>query len=57
MGNIRRLAPGEVAPSGLPDVHGVVHRLRPADLAKLTDMEHEYRCWACMHSSCGSYLL
>ena len=45
MGNIRQLAPGEVAPSGLPDVHGVAHRLKPADVAKLTDMEHEYR-WA-----------
>ncbi len=43
MGNIRQLAPGEVAPSGLPDVHGVAHRLKPADIAKLTDMEHEYR--------------
>ena len=43
MGNIRQLAPGEVAPSGLPDVHGVAHRLNPADMAKLTDMEHEYR--------------
>ena len=44
MGNIRRLAAGEAAPSGLPDVHGVAHRLKPVDLAKLTDMEHEYRC-------------
>ena len=43
MGNIRQLAPGEVAPSGLPDVHGVAHRLKPSDVAKLTDMEHEYR--------------
>ena len=43
MGNVRRRAPGEVAPSGLSDVHGVAHCLRPADLAKLTDMEHEYR--------------
>jgi hypothetical protein len=43
MGNIRQLAPGEEAPSGLPDVHGVTHCLRPVDMAKLTDMEHEYR--------------
>ena len=43
MGNIRQLAPGEHGPSGLPDVHGVAHRLKPVDVAKLTDMEHEYR--------------
>ena len=44
MGNIRQLAPGEAGPSGLSDVHGVAHCLRPVDMAKLTDMEHEYRC-------------
>jgi len=29
-------------PSGMDAVHGVAHRLKPADLARLTNMEHEY---------------
>jgi hypothetical protein len=36
------LKDGETHPSGLTAVHGVVHRLRPADFAMLTNMEHEY---------------
>ena len=56
MGNIRQLAPGEVGPSGLLDVHGVAHRLRPMDLAKLTDMEHEYRWEPASHSCTPSFL-
>lgn len=43
MGNLVRVAEGEAAPSGMDAVHGVVHRLKPADMAKLTNMEHEYR--------------
>lgn len=45
MGNLERLAPGEAAPSGLPAVHGVLHRLTPAEYGQLACMEHEYR-WA-----------
>ena len=52
MGNIMQLAPGETGPSGLRAVHGVAHRLRPADFAKLTDMEHEYRYAS--NTSCDS---
>lgn len=44
MGNLMPVGEGEAAPSGMDAVHGVVHRLRPADFAKLTNMEHEYRC-------------
>ena len=42
MGNLMRLGEGEAAPSGMTAVHGVAHRLRPTDFAKLTNMEHEY---------------
>lgn len=44
MGNLMPVAEGEEVPSGMDAVHGVVHRLKPADFAKLTNMEHEYRC-------------
>jgi hypothetical protein len=44
MGNLVRVAEGEAAPSGMDAVHGVVHSLTPADMAKLSNMEHEYRC-------------
>ena len=43
MGNLVRVAEGEAAPSGMDAVHGVVHRLKPADMAKLAHLEHEYR--------------
>ena len=53
MGNLVPLAEGEAAPSGLPAVHGVAHRLRPADFAKLTNMEHEV-CTSMTHAvGCG----
>jgi len=41
-GNVVRLQPGEAGPKGLTAVHGVVHCLEPEDIAKLTNMEHEY---------------
>ena len=36
---------GEASRTGQPGggVHGVLHRLKPLDLARLTHMEHEYR--------------
>ena len=36
---------GEASKTGQPGggVHGVLHRLKPLDLARLTHMEHEYR--------------
>ena len=36
---------GQASKTGQPGkgVHGVLHRLRPLDLARLTHMEHEYR--------------
>ena len=39
MGNLVRRAQGD----GAPHVHGVLHRLAPADFARLANMEHEYR--------------
>ena len=32
MGNLVRVAEGEAPPSGMDAVHGVVHRLKPADM-------------------------
>ena len=47
MGNIMEGAHGhgEASRNGQPGggVHGVLHRLKPLDLARLTHMEHEYR--------------
>lgn len=43
MGTLMPVAEGEKVPSGMNAVHGVVHRLWPADFATLTNMEHEYR--------------
>lgn len=44
MGNLVRIdgAAGAAA-EGAPHVHGVLHRLTPAEYAKLANMEHEYR--------------
>lgn len=44
MGNIVQLSPGETGSGGLDSAHGVLHKLEPFDMAKLTGMEHEYRC-------------
>lgn len=41
-GTLVRLAGGEAGPAGLPAVHGVLHRLSPADYGRLACMEHEY---------------
>ena len=47
MGNIMEgtQGHGEASRTGQPGggVHGVLHRLKPLDLARLTHMEHEYR--------------
>ena len=43
MGNLVQVAEGEAAPSGMDAVHGVVHRLKLSDVAKICNMEHEYR--------------
>ena len=47
MGNIMEgtRGHGEASRTGQPGggVHGVLHRLKPLDLARLTHMEHEYR--------------
>lgn len=43
MGNLQPLAAGEAGPAGLGAVHGVLHRLTPAQYGKLACMEHEYR--------------
>ena len=39
------MGPRQASKTGQPGkgVHGVLHRLRPLDLARLTHMEHEYR--------------
>lgn len=37
-----QLQPGQVGPSGLPDVHGVLHELSAEQLGRLSNMEHEY---------------
>ena len=42
MGNIVELN-GGVGTSGLRECHGVAHRVKPHDYARLTGMEHEYR--------------
>lgn len=59
-GNLVPLAPGETSPAGLGAVHGVLHRLSPADYGKLACMEHEYRWggrrWAaCKHPALPSH--
>lgn len=45
MGTILEGTHGQASKTGQPGkgVHGVLHRLRPLDLARLTHMEHEYR--------------
>lgn len=43
MGNLVQLRPGEAGPAGGAAVHGVLHRLAPADYARLCCCEHEYR--------------
>ncbi len=47
MGNIMEgtHGAGEASKTGQPGggVHGVLHRMRALDLARLTHMEHEYR--------------
>lgn len=44
MGNLVRTA-GGAASGGAPEaVHGLLHRLSPADFSRLANMEHEYRC-------------
>lgn len=42
MGNLVPLAAGQAGPAGLGAVHGVLHRLSPADYGRLANMEHEY---------------
>lgn len=49
MGNLVQLQPGEGGNAGLANAHGVLHLLKPVDMAKLTHMEHEYRCAPATH--------
>lgn len=43
MGNLVKLKTGEKGNAGLTAAHGVLHLLKPVDMAKLCHMEHEYR--------------
>ncbi|KAK9803101.1 hypothetical protein WJX73_002766 [Symbiochloris irregularis] len=42
MGNLVKLKTGEAGNAGLTAAHGVLHLLKPVDMAKLCYMEHEY---------------